>query len=99
MNLLRKSGPLGHLWRRNLLEKAMCLTEKILDTLAARLEHTPEKLLRYLAQDTTFSESSVATATMLHKFRPYKATAVHALQPRVPVKRIKAHSLQSEPPY
>jgi hypothetical protein len=43
------------------------LTEEKLDDIGARLEHTPRKSLKRLAQDTGVSNSSARTATQLLK--------------------------------
>jgi DNA-binding MurR/RpiR family transcriptional regulator len=50
------------------------LSEEKLDDIGARLEHTPRKSLKHLAQETGVSESSVGRVTQLLKFRPYKTT-------------------------
>jgi hypothetical protein len=63
-------------------QKRRVLTEEKLDGTGAGLEHTPQKSLRRLAQETGISKSSRAKATKLLQLRPYKATVVHALQPR-----------------
>jgi hypothetical protein len=47
--------------------KHRVLTEEKFDTIGARLEHTPGKLLKYLAQETWVSKSSARTATQLLK--------------------------------
>jgi hypothetical protein len=60
INLLRKSGLLGRFWTRDLLKKFCGLTEEKLDETGARLEHTPHKPLRRLAQETGISKSSAA---------------------------------------
>jgi hypothetical protein len=62
INLLRKSGPLGHFWTR----KFCVLTKEKLDEIGATLEHTPQKSLRRLEQETGISESSAATAMKLY---------------------------------
>jgi hypothetical protein len=72
--------------------------EETFDERAARLEHTPQKSLRRLAQDTGISKSSAAVATNLLKLRPDKATVVHALQPHDPARRTDGQDLQNEPP-
>jgi hypothetical protein len=64
------------------------LTEEKLDEVGARLQDTPQKSLRRLAQETGISKSSAAKATKLHELRPSKATAVHDFQPRDPTSRI-----------
>jgi hypothetical protein len=50
------------------------LTEK-LDEIDARLEHTPRKLLKSLAQEPGMSKSRAS------KLGPCKTTIVHSLQP------------------
>jgi hypothetical protein len=54
------------------------LTEENLDDIGARLEHTPRKSLKHLAEETGVSKSSGKTATKLLKLRPYKTTVIHA---------------------
>jgi biotin operon repressor len=56
------------------------LTKEKLDEIGARLEHTSQKSLRCLAQQTGISKSSVAKAMKLLKLQLYKVTVVHALQ-------------------
>jgi hypothetical protein len=68
--------------------KRQVLTEEKLDDKGARLEHTPRKSLKYLAQKTGVSKSSVRTATQLLNLRPYKTTVINALQPRDPASRV-----------
>jgi hypothetical protein len=63
------------------------LTEEKLGEVGARLEHTPQKSLGRLAQETGISISSAAKAMKLLTFRPYK-TGFPALQPRGPANRI-----------
>jgi hypothetical protein len=53
MNLLIKSGQLSHFWTRNLLKKRRVLTEEKLGEIRARLEHTRQKSLRRLVQETS----------------------------------------------
>jgi hypothetical protein len=67
--------------------KGRMLTEK-LDDIGARLEHTPRKSLKRLAQDNGASKSSARTAKQLPKLRPYKTTVIHALQPRDSASRV-----------
>jgi transposase len=47
--------------------KRRVLTEEKLDDMGARLEHTPKKSLKRLAQETGVSKSSARTATQLLK--------------------------------
>jgi hypothetical protein len=60
------------------------LTEEKLDDIRARLEHTPRKSPNCPAQESWVSKSSARTATQLLKFRPYKTTVFHALEPHDP---------------
>jgi hypothetical protein len=86
MNKLRTTGLLI-----DKKQKHMCqvLTEEKLYDIGARLEHTPRKSLKHLAQGTEKSKSSAKMATQLLKLRPYKTTAIHALQPRNSASRIR----------
>jgi hypothetical protein len=54
------------------------LSEEKSDDKGARLEHTPRKSLKRLAQETT----------QLLKLRPYKTKVIHALQLRDPARRV-----------
>jgi hypothetical protein len=56
------------------------LIEEKLDDTGARLEHTPRKSLKCLAQETGMSKSSVRMTKQLLKLIPYKTTAIHPLQ-------------------
>jgi hypothetical protein len=58
--------------------KCRVLTEEKLDDTGAKLEHTPRKLLKRLAQDTGVSKSSARMAIQLLMLRPYKTTVIHA---------------------
>jgi hypothetical protein len=68
INLLRKSGLLGHFWTRNLLTNTNVFTEEKPDKVGARLEHTPQKSLRCLAQETSISKLPAAKAMKLLNF-------------------------------
>jgi hypothetical protein len=48
------------------------LTEEKLDDKGARLEHTPRKSLKCVAQETGDSKSNARRSTQLLKLRPYK---------------------------
>jgi hypothetical protein len=63
------------------------LTEEKLDDMGARLEGTPRKSLKRLAQETGMSKSNVRSGAQLLKLRHYKRV-VHALQLRDPDNRI-----------
>jgi hypothetical protein len=54
------------------------LTEEKSDDIGARLEHTPRKSLKHLAQRTGVLKSSARMATQFLKLRPYKTTVIHA---------------------
>jgi hypothetical protein len=64
------------------------LIEKLGDT-GARHEHTPRKSLKRLAQKTGVSKPSTRMATKFLNLRPYKTTAIHALQPCDPASRVQ----------
>jgi transposase len=80
-NLVNKLRTMGFLIDKETKYKHRVLTEKKLDDTGARLEHTPGKSLKRLAQGIGVSKSSARTATKLLKFRPHKTTVIHALQP------------------
>jgi hypothetical protein len=75
MNELRTKRPLIDKKQKH---KHRVLTEEELGDIGARLEHTPRKTLKRLAQETGVSKSSARRATQLLKLRPYKTTVVHA---------------------
>jgi hypothetical protein len=58
--------------------KHQVLAEEKLHDTGARLQHTPRKSLKRLAQGTGVSESSARMATQLLKLRPYKTTVILA---------------------
>jgi hypothetical protein len=64
--------------------KNRVLTEEKLDDKGARLEYTPRKSLKCLAQKTGVTRSSARTATELLNLTPCKTTVINALQPRDP---------------
>jgi hypothetical protein len=68
--------------------KCQVLTEGKLDDIGARLEHTPIKSLKCLAQEIGVSKSSTRRATQLLKLRPYKTAVNLVLQRRDPVSRV-----------
>jgi hypothetical protein len=85
-NLVNKLRLMWLLIDKKQKQKRRALTEKLDDT-GARIERTPRKSLKRLAQETGVSKSSARTATQLLKLRPYKTTAIHALRPRNPGSR------------
>jgi hypothetical protein len=58
--------------------KQLVLTEEKSGEIGARLEHTPRKSLKRLAQATRVSNSSARRAIILLKLRLYKTTVIHA---------------------
>jgi hypothetical protein len=72
MNLLIKSGLLGHFWTRNLIKNLRVLTEEKLDEIGGSSEHTPQKSLRRLAQGTDISKSSAFKAVNFNLFKWYR---------------------------
>jgi hypothetical protein len=58
---------MGLLIDKKMKHKHRLLTEEKLDDIGARLEHTPRKSLKHLAQEIGMSKSSAKTATQLLK--------------------------------
>jgi hypothetical protein len=87
-NLVNKLRTVRLLIYKKTKYKRWVLTVEKLDDLGARLEHTPRKSLKSLAQETGVSKYSWRTATQLLKFRPFKTTAIHTLQPHDSASRI-----------
>ena len=66
------------------------LKEETLDDIGERLEHTIQKSLKRLSQETGVSVSSVQRATkLLMKRKPYKIPIVHALHQPDSNKRLR----------
>ena len=64
--------------------------EETLDDIGERLEHTPQKYLKRLSQETGVSVSPVQRATkLLMKLKPYKIPVVHELHKPDPNKRLQ----------
>jgi hypothetical protein len=74
MNKLRSTRFLIHKKQK---QKRRALTEEKTDGTGARLEHTPRKSLKHLAQETGVSKSGARRATHLKKLRLYKTTVIH----------------------
>jgi hypothetical protein len=79
-NFVNKPRSTWLLEDRKQKHKYWVLTEEKLDDVGARLEHTPRKSLKHLAQETGLSKSSAWRAAHLLKLRPYETTVIHALQ-------------------
>jgi hypothetical protein len=75
-NLVNKLRSMGLLIDKKQKHKGRVLTEK-LDDIGARLEHTPRKSLKRLAQEIGVSKSCARRATQLLKHRFYKTTVIH----------------------
>jgi superfamily II DNA helicase RecQ len=58
--------------------KSRVLTEETLYGIGARLQHTPRKSLKRVAQETGESEPNAGRATQVLKLRPYKTRVIHA---------------------
>jgi hypothetical protein len=87
-NLVNKLRSTELLIGKKQKHKCQVLTEEKLNDIGATLEQTPRKSLKRLAQENGVSKSSARMATQLLKLRPYKTTAIHALQPRDPASRV-----------
>lgn len=87
-DLVNKVRRTGSFLNKKHVRQRRVLTEEKLDEVGARLEHTPQKSLRRLAQEVNISKSAAFVATKLLKLKPYKVTVVHALQPQDPVSRV-----------
>jgi transposase len=85
VNKVRQTGSL--LDRKRTVSKRRVLTEEKLDEIGARLEHSPRKSLRLIAQETGISKTSARTATILLKLKPNETRAVHEVQPHDPANR------------
>jgi hypothetical protein len=85
VNTLRTTGLLIYGKQKHRLQLR---TEKKLDDIGTRLEHTPRKSPKRLAQQTGVSKSSARMATQLLKLRPYKTTVINALHQHDPARRV-----------
>jgi hypothetical protein len=85
VNKVRQTGSL--LDKKRTVSKRRVLTEEKLDEIGARLEHSPQKSLRLIAQETGISKTSARTATILLKLKSNETSVVHELQPRDPANR------------
>ena len=69
----------GSVKNRKINRRRHVLKEETLDDIVQRLEHTPQKSLKRLSQETGVSVSSVQRATkLLMELKPYKISVVHA---------------------
>jgi hypothetical protein len=87
VNILRSTGLLIY-QKQNISTQCLLMRSYVLDDIRARLEHTPRKSLKRLAQETDVSKSSARKATQLLKLRTYKTTVIHTLQPHDPAIRV-----------
>jgi hypothetical protein len=79
---------MGLLTDKKQKHKHQVLSEEKLDDIGARLQHTPRKSLKHLAQGIGVSKSTERRATQLLQFRPYKKTVICNLQPHNPASRV-----------
>jgi hypothetical protein len=70
--LVNERRTTGHFADKKQKHKRRGLTEEKLHDIGARLEHTPRKSLKRLAQETSVSKSIARKATLLLKLGPYK---------------------------
>jgi hypothetical protein len=71
-NLVNKLRTVGLLIDKKQKHKRRVLTEKLrVHDIGARLQHTPRKALKHIAQETGVSKSSARTATQLLKPSSY----------------------------
>ena len=78
VNKLRETGSILDK-KRNV--KRHVLMEQKLEEIGERLENSPQKSLRRLAQETNISKALAWKATKLLKLKPYKFTVVQELLP------------------
>ena len=79
--LFKKFNETGSVANKKPRVNKRVLTEEKLDEIAFRLEISPRKSLRRLAQEVGVSKTSVQHATKLLKLKPYKTRVVHQLLP------------------
>ena len=80
----------GCVKNRNVYHRCHVLKEETLDDIGERLEHTRQKSLKRLSQETGVSVSSVQRATkILIKLKPYKIPVEHVLHQPDPNKRLR----------
>jgi hypothetical protein len=75
-------------YKKKQKHKRRVLTEEKLDDTGTRIEHTPRKSLKRIAQETGVSKSNARSSTQLLKLRPGKTTVIHVLQPRDSTSRV-----------
>jgi hypothetical protein len=85
---VNKLRPTGLLIDKKQKHKCQAFTEEKLNDTGAKLEHTPRKSAKCLAQEIGVLKSSARTTTKLLKLRSSKKTAIHALQLCDPASRI-----------
>jgi hypothetical protein len=82
-NLVNKHRSMGLLIDKKQKHKRQVLTEEKLGDKGARLEYTPRKSLKHIAQENGVSKSSARRAAQMPKLRPYKTS-----NPRTPCSRM-----------
>lgn len=88
-NLSTKFNETGSVNNKKIVRRRHVLTEEKLDQIGERLEHTPQKSLNRLAQETGISKSSARTAAKLLKLKPYKIPVVQELRQTDPDRRVR----------
>jgi hypothetical protein len=83
---------MGLLTDKKQKHKCWVLIEEKLSDTGARLEHTPRRSLKCLAQETGTSKSKARTETQPLKLRPYKTTAIQVLQLHDTASRVHFYS-------
>jgi hypothetical protein len=78
--LANKMTKTGSLVDKKPNRKRTVLTEEKLDEIGPRLETSPRKSLRRVAEETRVSKTSARRDTKLSQLRPYKTTVVHPLK-------------------
>ena len=80
--LVNKFRETGSIFDKKRNIKWHVLTEQKLEEIGDRLENSPQKSLRRLAQESDISKASAWKATKLLKLKPYSVIVVQELLPR-----------------
>ena len=80
--LVNKFRETGSIFDKKRNVKRRVLTEQKLEEIGERLENSPQKSLRRLAQETDISKASAWKAIKLLKLKSYKVNVVQELLPR-----------------
>jgi transposase len=96
-NLVNKVRSTGEVMDRKPERPRRVLTEEKLGAIAARLERSPHKSLKRLAEEMGVSKGTMRTATKLLKLRLHTTRLMHSLQPRDPVCRLVVRPMDLKP--